>query len=80
MAQILQVRSPKWKIISFHEMIDDLASLRYGVLYLDQERWKWWQCKKKAHQGYFSSTHFLTELYDRFDSKNHHLGRLTKLK
>jgi hypothetical protein len=65
---------------SLHGITDDLAKLRYGILHLDLERWKWWQWCKKARQGYVAWTQFVAELYDRFDSDTHHLGRLTKLK
>jgi hypothetical protein len=65
---------------SLHGITDDLSKLRYGVLHLDPERWKWWQWRKKARQGYLAWTQFVAELYDRFDSDTHHLGRLTKLK
>jgi hypothetical protein len=65
---------------SLHGITDDLAKLRYGVLHLDLERWQWWQWRKKARQGYLAWTQFVAELYDRFDSDTHHLGRLTKLK
>ena len=47
---------------------DDLAKLMYGVLHLDQERWKWWQWRKTARQGYVAWTHFVAELYERFDT------------
>jgi hypothetical protein len=65
---------------SLHGITDDLSKLRYGVLHLDPEQWKWWQWQKKACQGYVSWTWFVAELYDRFNSDTHHLGRLTKLK
>ena len=65
---------------SLHDITDDLAKIRYDVLHLDPERWKWWQWWKKAHQGYVSWTQFVAELYDFFDSDTHHLGCLTKLK
>jgi hypothetical protein len=65
---------------SLHGITNDLAKLRYGILHLDLERWKWWQWHKKACQGYVAWTQFVADLYDRFDSDTHHLGRLTKLK
>jgi hypothetical protein len=57
-----------------------LAKLRYGVLHLDQERWQWWKWRKTSHQGYIAWTHFVAELYERFDTDMNHLGRLTKMK
>jgi hypothetical protein len=65
---------------SLHGITDDLAKLCYGVLHLDLKQWQWWQWRKKARQGYLAWTQFVAELYDRFDSDTHHLGRLTKLK
>jgi hypothetical protein len=60
----------------------DLAKLRYGVLHLDLERWQWWQWRKTSRQGYIAWTHFVAEIYERFDTdtNTNHLGRLTKLK
>jgi hypothetical protein len=57
-----------------------LAKLRYGVLHLDQECWQWWQWRKTACQGYVSWTHFVEELYERFDIETNHLGHLKKFK
>ena len=37
--------------LSLYDIIDELAKLRYGVLHLDQERWKWWQWRKNVLQG-----------------------------
>jgi hypothetical protein len=65
---------------SLYGIIDDLATLQYGVLHLDQERWQWWQWRKTSRQGYIAWTQFVTELYERFDTDTNHLGRLTKLK
>jgi hypothetical protein len=52
---------------SLYGIIDELAKLRYGVLHLDQEHWKWWKWRKNACQGYVSWTHFVAELYELFD-------------
>jgi hypothetical protein len=59
---------------------DELAKLRYGVLHLDQECWKWWQWRNNVCQGYVAWTQFVAEIYEQFDSDTHHLGHLTKLK
>jgi hypothetical protein len=65
---------------SLYNITDDLAKLRYGVLHLDQERWKWWQWRKNSRQGYIAWTQFVVELYECFDTDTNHLGHLTKLK
>jgi hypothetical protein len=62
---------------SLYGITDDLAKLRYGVLHLDQERWQW---RKTSCQGYIAWTHFVADLYERFDTDTNHLGHLTKLK
>jgi hypothetical protein len=66
--------------LSLYGITDDLAKLWYDVLHLDQERWQWWQWRKKSLQGYIAWTQFVTELYERFDTDTNHLGCLTKLK
>jgi hypothetical protein len=66
--------------LSLYGITDDLAKLWYGVLHLDQERWQWWQWRKTSRQGYISWTHFVAELYERFDTDTNDLGHLTKLK
>jgi hypothetical protein len=65
---------------SLYDIMDELSKLRYGVLHLDQERWQWWQWRKNARQGYVAWTHFVENLYERFDTNTNHLGRLIKLK
>jgi hypothetical protein len=65
---------------SLYDITDDLAKLRYGVLYLDQERWQWWQWRKSSRQGYITWTQFVEKLYKRFDTDTNHLGCLAKLK
>jgi hypothetical protein len=65
---------------SLNDITNELAKLRYGVLHLDHERWKWWQWKKNSHQGYVAWTQFALYNYECFDTDIHHLGRLTKLK
>jgi hypothetical protein len=65
---------------SLYGIIDDLSKLWYGFLHLDQERWQWWQWRKKSRQGYIAWTQFVTKLYERFDTNTNHLGCLTKLK
>jgi hypothetical protein len=61
---------------SLYGITDDLAKLRYGVLHLDQG----WQWRKTSRQWYIAWTHFVTELYEHFDTDTNHLGLLPKLK
>jgi hypothetical protein len=57
---------------SLYGITDDLAKLRYGVLHLYLEQWKWWQWIKRARQGYVAWTQFVVEISDHFDSDTHH--------
>jgi hypothetical protein len=65
---------------SLYDITDDMAKLRYGFLHIDQERWQWWQWRKKYRQGYVAWTHFVAEHYECFDTGTNHLGCLTNLK
>jgi hypothetical protein len=65
---------------SLYDITDDLEKLWYGVLHLYQTRWQWWQWRKTTHERYVAWTHFVAEIYERFDTDTNHLGRLTKLK
>jgi hypothetical protein len=65
---------------SLYDIIDDLANLRYGFLHLDHEHWQWWQSRKTSRHGYIAWTHFVVEIYERFDTDTNHLGHLTKIK
>jgi hypothetical protein len=42
--------------LSLHGITDELSKLRYDVLYMDLERWKWWKWCKNLHQGYVAWT------------------------
>jgi hypothetical protein len=66
--------------LSLYDIIDNLSKLRYGVLHLDKERWKWWKWRKIVCQGYVAWTHYVSELYECFDTDTNHLCHLTKLK
>jgi hypothetical protein len=65
---------------SLYDITDDLAKRQYGVLHLDQECWQWWQWIKTSRQGYIAWTHFVANLYERFETDTNHLGHLTKFK
>jgi len=66
--------------LSLYGITNELAKLQYGVLYIDQEEWKWWKWRKKSYQGYVTWTQFVADLYERFDTDTNHLGHLTNLK
>jgi len=58
---------------SLYGITYELSKLWYGVLHLDQERWKWWQWRKNVHQGY------VADIYEHFDIDTNHLGHLEKV-
>ena len=62
---------------SLYDITNDLAKLRCDVLHLDQEHWQW---RKNFRQGYIAWTHFVAEIYERFDIDTNHLGHLKNLK
>lgn len=64
---------------SLHNVTNDMAKLRVAVLYLDSERWQWWQWYNKAYGGYIAWTQFVKEITTCFDRESHFLGCLTKL-
>ena len=65
---------------SLHGITDDLAKLHYDVLYLDPERWQWWQWHQKSSQGYVAWIQFVAKFYECFDTDTYSMGCLTKLK
>jgi hypothetical protein len=65
---------------SLHGITDELAKLRYTILYLDLECWQWWKWHKNACQGYVPWIEIVAELYECFDTNTHYLGRMIKLK
>jgi hypothetical protein len=65
---------------SLHDIRDDETKIHVGVLYLDQEIWKWWKWHKKFYPGLPTWTMFTKVVCAHFDRESHFLGRLTKLK
>jgi hypothetical protein len=65
---------------SLYDISDELAKLQYGVLHVDQKCWKWWQWRKKFHQGYVAWTQSFAKIYECFDTDTNHLGCLTNFK
>jgi hypothetical protein len=62
---------------SLYGITYELTKLWYGVLHLDQESWQW---RKNSRQGYVAWTHFVADIYERFDIDTNHLVRLKNLK
>jgi len=59
---------------------DDATKLSVGSLYLDQERWQWWQWHQCCYARPMTWQIFSKALFDRFDHESNFLGRLTKLR
>ena len=64
---------------SLHDIRDDETKIHVGVVYLDQERWKWWKWNKKCYPRLPNWTMFTKAVCARFDRESHFWGRLTKL-
>ena len=62
-----------------NDIQDDQTKLCVGALYLDQERWQWWQWHQKCYPENITWHMFSKALCDRFDRESNFLGRLTKL-
>ena len=63
-----------------HGIIDDMIKLRVGVLYLDLEIWKWWECHKKCYARHIAWSQFVKSTHAHFEEENFYLGKLTKLR
>ena len=59
---------------SLHNITDDMAKLRVAILYLDYERWEWWQWYKKAYGGCIAWTPFSKVVTTHFDKESHFWG------
>ena len=64
---------------SLNDIYEDGTKLHVGALYLDQERWKWWQWHQKCYPGRSTWNMFLKPICDLFDWESNFLGCLTKL-
>jgi hypothetical protein len=59
---------------SLHNIWDDEIKIHVGVLYLDQERWKWWQWHTKCYLGIPTWNMFTKAVCGQFDKESHFLG------
>ena len=67
------------RYFSLHGITDDMTKLKVAVLYLDPERWQWWEWHKKSSKKGIGWSQFVTILLERFECDTHYLGRITKL-
>jgi len=62
-----------------NDIRDDTTKLHVGALYLDQERWQWWQWHHKCYPGNITLQVFSKSSCDRFDRESNFLGCLIEL-
>eukprot|EP00253_Pinus_taeda_P027555 PITA_27555 len=67
------------KYFTLNHIRDDATKLSVGSLYLDQERWQWWQWHQHCYAMPLIRQIFSKALSDHFDHESNLLGRLTKL-
>lgn len=60
-------------------ILDNATQLRVGIMYLDNERWQWWQWHQRCYGRPLTWKTFKKALMDRFDHDSTFLGHLTKL-
>eukprot|EP00253_Pinus_taeda_P001660 PITA_01660 len=63
-----------------NHIFDDETQLMLGSMYLDNERWKWWEWHQRCTGHFRTWPKFTKALQDRFDQESSFLGRLTKLR
>jgi len=63
-----------------NRILDDATQLMLGSMYLDNERWQWWEWHQRCTAPFRTWTQFMKALQDRFDQESSFLGHLTKLR
>jgi len=61
-------------------ILDNETQLMVGSMYLDNERWQWWQWHQRCNGSFFTWDAFKKSLIERFNHESTFLGRLTKLR
>ena len=65
---------------NLNNILDDETQLMVGSMYLDNERWQWWEWQQRCTGTFRTWPKFTKALQDRFDQESSFLGRLTKLR
>eukprot|EP00253_Pinus_taeda_P012384 PITA_12384 len=65
---------------NLNNILDDETQLMVGSMYLDNERWQWWEWHQLCNTAFRTWDKFKKALTDRFDQEYDFLGRLTKLR
>jgi len=60
-------------------ILDNATQLSVGIMYLENERWQWWQWNQRCYGRPLTWETFKKALMDRFDHESNFLGHLTKL-
>ena len=63
-----------------NHILDDATKLMLGSMYLDNERWQWWEWHQRCNGPFKIWTQFTKALRDRFEQEDSFLGRHTKLR
>ena len=64
---------------NLNNILDNETKLMVERMYLDNERWQWWEWHQCCNGPFRTWTKFTKALQDRFDQESSFLGRLTKL-
>eukprot|EP00253_Pinus_taeda_P026508 PITA_26508 len=65
---------------NLNNILDDETQLMVGSMYLDNERWQWWEWNRCCNAPFRTWDKFKKALTDCFDQESDFLGRLTKLR
>eukprot|EP00253_Pinus_taeda_P012385 PITA_12385 len=65
---------------SLNNILDDETHLMVGSMYLDNERWQWWEWHQRCNTAFRTWDKFKKSLTDYFDQDSAFLGRLTNLR
>jgi len=71
---------PQQQYFKLNHIFDDATQLMLGSMYLDNERWQWWEWHQRCNGPFKTWAQFTKSLRDRFEQEDSFLGRLTKLR
>jgi len=63
-----------------NRILDEATQLMLGSMYLDNERWQWWEWHQRCNGPFRTWTQFTKALQDHFDEESYFLSHLTKLR
>ena len=65
---------------NLNNILDNETQLMVGSMYLDNERWQWWEWHQRCNGSFMTWATFKKALTECFDHEFSFLGRLTKLR